>query len=356
MAGRVTIQDIADALGVSRNTVSKALNNTGILAEATKEKVLQKAMEMGYKQFSYVNYTNQMEPGYLAPASEDCSEIALFTAYFMDNSHFGRSMLDKFQQEISILGYSLTMHRVLPANLENMTLPASYNPERTAGIVCIELFNYEYAQMVCGLGKPTLFVDGPLPNKKGPLNTDFLCMDNQTHIFSVVNHMAEIGKTRIGFIGQYNHCTSFYERYIAYRNAMYLAGLPIDESHCLIHNYPGVERPNGEDYLRYLEAGIAKMDALPDIFICANDFVALDAMRVFKKLGISVPEDVYLCGFDDSPESRIVTPALTTIHIHTQIMGFSAAQLLLSRIKEPTLNNRTIYTETSLIYRASTND
>ena len=51
---RVTIQDIADALGVSRNTVSKAINNSDGLAEATREKILQKAVEMGYKQFSYV--------------------------------------------------------------------------------------------------------------------------------------------------------------------------------------------------------------------------------------------------------------------------------------------------------------
>ena len=55
MAERVTIQDIADALGVSRNTVSKAINNTGLLADTTREKVLQKTMEMGYKQFSYAN-------------------------------------------------------------------------------------------------------------------------------------------------------------------------------------------------------------------------------------------------------------------------------------------------------------
>lgn len=54
MSTRVTIQDIADELGVSRNTVSKAINNTGILADATREKVLKKAAEMGYKQFSYV--------------------------------------------------------------------------------------------------------------------------------------------------------------------------------------------------------------------------------------------------------------------------------------------------------------
>ena len=77
-------------------------------------------------------------------------------------------------------------------------------------------------------------------------------------------------------------------------------------------------------------------------------------MKVLKELGYSVPEDVYLCGFDDSPESKIITPSLTTIHIHSQIMGFSAVHLLMSRINEPSLNYRTIHTETSLIYREST--
>ena len=95
---------------------------------------------------------------------------------------------------------------------------------------------------------------------------------------------------------------------------------------------------------------------LPDVFICANDFIAIDALMVFKQLGISVPKDVYLCGFDDSPESKVMTPSLTTIHIHSQIMGFSAVHLLISRIKEPSLNFRTIHTETSLIYRESTGD
>ena len=63
MKKKVTIQDIADALGISRNTVSKAINNSGGLADATREKILQKAIEMGYKQFSYVStLTNIVSP------------------------------------------------------------------------------------------------------------------------------------------------------------------------------------------------------------------------------------------------------------------------------------------------------
>ena len=77
-------------------------------------------------------------------------------------------------------------------------------------------------------------------------------------------------------------------------------------------------------------------------------------MLVLDSLGYSVPGDVCLCGFDDSPESRVVAPPLTTIHIHSQDIGLSAVQLLISRIKEPSLNYRTMYIETNLIFREST--
>ena len=49
---------------------------------------------------------------------------------------------------------------------------------------------------------------------------------------------------------------------------------------------------------------IRQLKTLPDVFICANDFIAIDTLYALKELGYSVPKDVYLCGFDDSPESR----------------------------------------------------
>jgi Transcriptional regulators len=61
-----------------------------------------------------------------------------------------------------------------------------------------------------------------------------------------------------------------------------------------------------------------------------------------------------LCGFDDCAESRISRPPLTTIHIHTQVMAFTAVQLLVSRIKEPSLDYRVVHTQADLIEREST--
>ncbi|MGN0252322.1 MAG: LacI family DNA-binding transcriptional regulator [Oliverpabstia sp.] len=354
MADRVTIQDIADALGISRNTVSKAINNTGILADATREKVLKKAMEMGYKQFSYVTLTDTNNPSISLSAPKERSEVALLTTSFLGNSHFSSTLLDKFQRELSQLGYSLTIHRILTNELDNRVLPASFIKERTAGIVCIELFDALYSKMVCSLGMPVLFIDSPVSNLGDPLDADKLYMDNRSNIFQFVKEMVRRGKTKIGFIGEFMHCYSFFERYMAYRDSMYLMGLPCPEEYCIIKNKEGVFNPSSSDYQEYLTECLQKLKQLPDVFICANDFVALDTMQVLKRLGYSVPQDVYLCGFDDSPESKVVTPSLTTIHIHSQIMGYSAVHLLLSRIKEPSLNYRTIHTETSLIYREST--
>ena len=93
---------------------------------------------------------------------------------------------------------------------------------------------------------------------------------------------------------------------------------------------------------------------MPELFICANDFVALDLISGLKRMGIECPRDIKIFGFDDSPESKIMSPSLSTSHIHSQIIGYSAANLVISRIEQPDLNYRITYTETDLIYREST--
>ena len=118
---KVTIQDIADALGVSRNTVSKAINNSDGLADTTREQILEKAIEMGYKQFSYVNTLSRASSFSSTPdRPEYQGEIALLTNAFLTNSHFASTMLDKFQREISQLGFTMNTHRVTENDLKEM--------------------------------------------------------------------------------------------------------------------------------------------------------------------------------------------------------------------------------------------
>lgn len=354
MPERVTIQDIADALGISRNTVSKAINNSAGLASATRKKILRKAAEMGYKQFSYLNVMDPDETSISTEKRKDSKEIALFTTAFLAASHFATPLLDHFQREISQMGYSLTVHRISADELAALRLPLTFHPERTSAILCIEVFDYPYAQMLCELNMPILFVDAPPFSAGRPLRADQLLMNNTYGIMEFVHDMVRHGKREIGFIGDIDHCQSFYERYTAYRNAMVMYKGTFKEEYCITGNYTEPTNEDAIDHRIYLKQKLSALSKLPDAFICSNDFMAIDVIKVFKEMGIFVPEDVWLCGFDDSKESRVITPSLTTIHIDSQIMGLSAVQLLMSRMKDPSLSYRTVYTETNLIYREST--
>lgn len=342
---KVTIQDIADSLGISRNTVSKAINNADGLADATRERILQKAVEMGYKQFSYMaafagSAAFQAENG--KNDRRDGGEIALLTTknLFRWTNHFAVPTVDHLKQELSQLGYTLTLYSVDQDDVASLRLPSSFHKDRLTGVVCIETFDRAYAQMVCGLGLPTLFIDGPHKGDGVSLPADQLYMENTGGITQLVNDMLAGGVKRIGFIGDYEHCQSFFERYLAFRCAMMLSGAPVDERYIIKDNTD-------------IDAALSALPELPELFICANDFVASDVLQALRKQGKSVPGDVMLSGFDDAPESRIMTPALTTVHIHTQIIAYTAADLLHSRIREPELDFRTVYTQTDLIYRDS---
>ena len=341
---RVTLQDIANELGISRNTVSKAINNSDGIAAATRDKILQKAVEMDYKQFSYVNsIMGSDEMTSLSEPPQYQGEIALLTSTFLTQSHFSSTMLDKFQREISQAGFTMNTHRVTKENLRTKTLPYTFRKDLVKAVLCIEMFDYDYDKMICELNVPVLFVDGPVKKDGYSLPADQLYMDNTTEITRFVNDMLAAGKSRIGFVGNYNHCQSFYERYAAFRMAMLMADVPVDERYIFCSN-------RADEFIET----ISVLEELPDVFICANDFLAGDLIRNLFAIGKSVPEDVLVLGFDNSPESRMFRPALSTVHIHTQVMAFAAMQLLISRKNEPSLDARIVHTETELIYRDST--
>ena len=88
-------------------------------------------------------------------------EIALFTTMFLNQSHFASLMLDKLQCDLSRLGYTLNTHRVTAEDRASMALPGTFVRERSAAVVCVEMFDRRYDEMVCDLGLPVLFVDGP---------------------------------------------------------------------------------------------------------------------------------------------------------------------------------------------------
>lgn len=338
---RVTVQDIADACGLSRNTVSKVFNNRGAVQEPTRQLVLKKAQELGYN----IRFRDD------DPQTESHMQtVALLTSHMPVDYHFGTFFIPAFAEQLSRAGYTLMMYELSEEELRGGSLPAHINLEQTAAFLCVELFDASYTQRLRELGLPILLVDGCCGAATSLGSCDRISMENLASTMALVEHVIAKGARRIGFVGDPEHCNSFHERWIGFYTALANAGLPLDRELCILD-------PDALPYgdIAWLTERILRMPQLPDALICVNDFIAIRMLSALKQLGLAIPEQIMVAGFDGTAQSAVVEPSLTTVQIPGAEIGRIAATLLLYRIKDTDHPPISLYVKTTPIWRESTN-
>lgn len=337
---RITMQDIADSCGLSRNTVSKIFNGRGTVPEATRRRVLEKAEELGYHQL-----LREM------PEQPELRNrhVALFTCHMPTDYHFGTFFVPAFAGQLSRAEYTLMMYELSPEDLRQGRLPAQISLDQTAGILGIELFDRNYLKVLCGLGLPTIFVDAYAGADTALLEYDMISMENIASTIALTKHVISAGAKRIGFVGDADHCNSFHERWVGFCSALNSAGLPLNRGLCILER----DGPQYSDDVWLLER-LRRMPELPDALICANDFIAIRLMTVLKQMGIAIPDRIMVAGFDGTPQSAVVEPSLTTVQIPSTDIGRIAADMLLERIENPDRPYRCTYIKSTPIWRDST--
>ncbi|MDT3427085.1 LacI family transcriptional regulator [Paenibacillus forsythiae] len=333
MAERVTIQHIADALGLSRNTVSKALNNHPQIPDATREKIVQKAAELKYKNFSSMNMGN----------------IALLTRGDINAISFYSETIKGMETGLSAQGLNLILMLVKPDDIHSNALPPNINPLNIDGIVCMEIFRQSYVETILGAGIPTVFIDFLPGTVFDGHKYDIIMVENEYSAYTLTKSLIDEGHENIGFIGDLRHCRSFYERWLGFERAMRDFGRGPDPAFSIT---PDDTQPYlSVEWMTSRLKGLAK---LPTAFICANDDIGICAIRALKELKIQVPEQIEITGFDDVPNANIIDPPLTTVHTYPYELGTRVVETLLNRIEQPDRHKETIYLESSIILRGST--
>ena len=183
-------------------------------------------------------------------------------------------------------------------------------------------------------------------------NIDVITMENKKNIYRIVDHLIENGAKRFSFIGDLfskNVGRGFEERYEALCEALANNHLELDSRCSLLHETSDAFRD-----FQFVVKKIQDMPSLPDVFICGNDWTAIQLMYALQFLGYQIPKDVSVVGFDDIPASERIIPALTTIHTPKKYLGIAAARQMLERIQFP--HSPRVYSEykTELIIRDST--
>ena len=337
---RVTMQDIANSCGVSRNTVSKIFNGRGTVPEVTRRKVLEKAEELGY---------HQIIKDESAQPEQQNRRVVLFTCRMPADNHFGSSFLPTFADQLSRAGYMLMMYELSQEDLQHCRLPEQISIEQTAGILGIELFDRDYIKMLCKLGLPSIFVDAYAGASTSLPEFNLISMENLASTKALTEHIISAGAKRIGFVGDIDHCNSFRERWMGFSAAIMIAGLTLDRKMCILDH----DGPQYDD-IEWLLEQLRKMPELPDALICANDFIAIRLMTALKQMGVAIPDRIMVTGFDGMSQSAIVEPSLTTVQIPGADFGRLAANMLLERIENPDFPYFCTYIQSTPVWRDST--
>lgn len=339
MKQKTRLEDIATALGISRNTVSKAFNNR-YLPEKTKLKILNKAIEMGYKNLPSIASRETVLNN---------KNILILTINNVQNLDFFLSVIRGIND--IVIKYDLNLFQYQFDSLEKIKVFKSYCAlNQIAGILCLETFESKYIKHILSMNLPTVFIDAHIDGLSYYGNYDIVLMESTKSVSTALNKIIFASNIKhIGFVGDKNHCMSFNERYIGYQIALLESNLTHDP-------YFDIIEPDSFAYgdVPTLSSLLKKKAQLPECYVCANDFLAISMINALENIGYRVPQDIQIIGFDNTQESKQFKVPLTTIDTDKHLLGKESMATLLNRVKYHEKNNRLIYIKTSAIFRDST--
>ena len=198
----VTQSRIADALGVSRNTVSKALNNEVGVSEELRKKIRDTAIEMGYNKLIVLDEKGGIYKKNIALV---CIGNALVDSYW-------NTFIVALDKRLKSLNYNMTLCFLEEEDDKNLRIPENLSSSYVAGIVFIGVCSKAFAKKMMQLKIPTVFIDTVWDVDINNLFSDTLLIDNYHSVYEITTRLIKDGHKRIGFLGDIYTCKSYYER------------------------------------------------------------------------------------------------------------------------------------------------
>ncbi|WP_298462346.1 LacI family DNA-binding transcriptional regulator [uncultured Cellulomonas sp.] len=326
---RVTITDVARTAGVSVATVSKVINGRYGVAARTTERVQQVIDDLGYESSLVARSLR----------SHRTNVIGILVAEF---EPFSTEILKGTSQAITGSGYELLAYSGGGRAGEDVGWERRYL-SRLSGTLIDGAILVTPTVVSTGASVPVVAID---PHA-GPADMPTVDADNFSGALLATEHLLRLGHRRIGFLGGRPDLESARLREDGYRIALERAGLTAD---------PALMRVGG--YQRHLAVGPAhellSLPEPPTAIFAANDLSALGTMDVARELGLSVPDDLSVVGFDNVPESALTTPPLTTVNQPMQEMGSRAVDLLIQLMNGTEQVCTHVQLPTALVERGST--
>ncbi|QJD85145.1 LacI family DNA-binding transcriptional regulator [Cohnella herbarum] len=298
------MKKIASIAGVSVSTVSNVLNGRNNVGQATRERVLQICAENGYYPKTLREQTK----------TEKMKVIVFIFSDF--DREFYLKIINGMSDCLTENGYDLII----------CTNKSSANFMRSSfangAIVLDSKMSDDYVVSVAKPDFPVVLMDRIITNPLAA--TKSVIVDNYPVMCDMVQGLVDKGFKRFGFIGGIEYTLDNQERFAGFTDTLAKNNIEFDRKHYFHGNY---REKSGYQAAKIMILG----NSLPEMLVCANDNMAIGAMRALEENNIRIPEDISVTGFDDSEAAA--RAGLTTISIPRYEAGYLAAKELLELIE-----------------------
>lgn len=305
------MKDIAQRLGVSIVTVSKALSNKDGVGPALRTQIIETASEMGYR---------YALPQKSAPAG--CTVGVLVAHRFLGpNNGFYWDLYQNILQQLSKLKGCAILEEVQAEDESACRMPNLLQGREIDGLILMGQFSSDYVRSSLNLGKPALLLD--FYDRR--FQADAVLTDNVFGSYSITSYLIERGHRRIAFVGSIHTTSSILDRYVGYYKALVEAGLEVR---------PDWVIPD-RDAQGTIYSTFDLPQDMPTAFVCNCDETAYRFLQTLNARGYRVPEDISLVSFDNYIFSSISNPPITTMAVNMRGMAELAVSCIMKKVANP---------------------
>ncbi len=330
----VTIYDIAKKLNLATSTISRGLKDHPTIGKKTILRIKKTAAEMGYR------------PNNLA-ASLRGNKMKTIGVLLPIVNPFLSSLISGIEIAAQKAGYTVLIMQSHDSYQEEVNLTQSLYDNRVSGVICslaLETVNTDHFKIFTNNGTSLVFVD------RVPKDFDSfqVVIDNYKAGYDATKHLISQGCKRIAHITAGIEFSIYHERKEGYLAALREHNLPIEEG--LIVRTEAITYESAEKACIKL----LRSKNPPDGLFTPSDTLGVCAIQTAKKLGIKVPEQLAVIGFNDDPISRVIEPSLSTITHPALEMGKTSAKIILNSFKgKNEIGKQITYLNTEVLVRNS---
>ncbi|MBN3490407.1 LacI family DNA-binding transcriptional regulator [Acholeplasma equirhinis] len=333
------IYTLAKELDVSPGTISKVLNNTGKVSEATRTRILEYIEKVGYVPTMSARMLKSKSSKTIGVIFSEELNIGLEHPFFS-------SVLQHFKTYVENEGYELSFIVTKLGKNRLSYLKWCMNKKVDGVYIVVGNYNDKGIEELIGSEIPVVSTDMVLKGLKAVVS------DNDHAVKSILEYSVQkLNKKKIGMVVGPQQSKAFEQRFNAYKKYMNAFNLPINEKHIVY--------AQGFGFTSGYQATLNLLgnEDLPEVLFVSSDEISLGVLKAFQDHKIDVPNQIQVIGFDDIPVARYVTPSLTTMMQDRKILGETAAKTLLSMIENPDTEVPDVtLIDTKLIKRESTKE